>query len=115
VAKGGDQVDDLIYVDDAAEGLVLAALADKLPHSAYNIASGKGRTLRQFADAVRGAIPGADIELGPGLNPLGFAVNRAAIFAITRAQQDFGFVPRFDLDTGVADYIERLRRTASAG
>jgi UDP-glucose 4-epimerase len=113
--KGGDQIDDLIYVDDAAEGIVLAALAEALPHAAYNIATGVGRTLLQFADAVRDAIPGAEIDIGPGLNPLGFSVNRAAIFDISRAQRDFGFKPRFDLKAGVRDYVEQLRRMAFAG
>lgn len=114
VPKGGDQIDDLIYVEDAAEGIVLATLADTLPHAAYNIASGRGVSLHQFADAVRSAVPGARIELGPGLNPLGFSVNRAAIFDISRARNDFGFDPRFDLTTGVRDYIQRLRQMAPA-
>ncbi|MFN8702721.1 MAG: NAD-dependent epimerase/dehydratase family protein [Rhodospirillales bacterium] len=108
--KGGDQIDDLIYVEDAAEGMVSAALAEQLPHAAYNIASGAGCTLRQFADAVRAAIPGTVIEIGPGLNPLGFSVNRAGIFDTRRAQADFGFKPKFDLTSGVKDYVEALRR-----
>lgn len=111
---GGDQIDDMIYVDDAAEGLVLAALADSVPHAAYNIASGIGQTLQQFADAVRAAIPEAVIEIGPGLNPLGFSVNRAAIFDITRARQDLGFAPRFDLVSGVRDYTDKLRLMAAS-
>lgn len=115
VAKGGDQVDDLIYVDDAAEGMVLAALADKLPDVAYNIASGQGRTLQDFAAAVRDAVPGAAIEIGPGLNPLGFSVNRAAIFDISRASRDFGFRPRHDLASGVRAYVDALRRMGMAG
>lgn len=110
LAQGGDQLDDLIYVDDAAEGMVLAALADKLPGVAYNIASGEGRTLRHFADAVRSAIPNAVIEIGPGLNPLGFSVNRAGIFDVQRAERDFGFRPRYDLHTGVMHYVDALRR-----
>jgi UDP-glucose 4-epimerase len=108
--KGGDQVDDLIYVDDAAEGMVGAVMAEKLPHAAYNIASGVGCTLRQFADAVRAAIPSTVIEIGPGLNPLGFSVNRAGIFDIQRAGIDFGFKPKFDLASGVKDYVDALRR-----
>jgi UDP-glucose 4-epimerase len=109
VPHGGDQLDDMIYVDDVAEALVQAALAPRLGFGAYNIASGKGQTIRQFADAVRAAIPGADIEVGPGLNPLGFDVHYYAIFDISRARDDFGFEPRFDLVTGVRDYVERLR------
>lgn len=109
VAQGGDQLDDMIYVDDVAASLVLAVLADRLEHPAYNIASGIGQTLRQLAAAVRAAIPGADIEIGPGLNPMGFDVHYYGIFDITRAQQDFGFAPRFGLVEGVRDYVERLR------
>jgi UDP-glucose 4-epimerase len=109
VAQGGDQLDDMIYVDDVAEALVQAVLAERLSFGAYNIASGRGQTIRQFADAVRAVVPGADIEVGPGLNPLGFDVHYYAIFDISRAQKDFGFEPRFNLISGVRDYVERLR------
>jgi len=95
--------------------MVLAALADKLPDVAYNIASGQGRTLQDFAAAVRDAVPGAAIEIGPGLNPLGFSVNRAAIFDISRASRDFGFRPRHDLASGVRAYVDALRRMGMAG
>jgi UDP-glucose 4-epimerase len=109
VPRGGDQLDDMIYVDDVAEALVQAVLAERLSFGAYNIASGKGQTIRQFADAVRAVVPDAEIEVGPGLNPLGFDVHYYAIFDISRARKDFGFEPRFDLVAGVRDYVERLR------
>lgn len=109
LAQGGDQLDDIIYVDDVAESLVLAVLAQRLDHPAYNIGSGKGQTLRQLADAVRTAVPGADIEVGPGLNPLGFDVHYYAILDISRARADFGYAPRFGLVEGVRDYVESLR------
>jgi UDP-glucose 4-epimerase len=109
IAQGGDQLDDMIYVDDVAEALVQATLVGRLGFGAYNIASGKGQTIRQFADAVRLAVPDADIEVGPGLNPLGFDVHYYAVFDISRARDDFGFTPRFDLVSGVRDYVERLR------
>ncbi len=109
INQGGDQLDDMIYVDDVAQALVQAVLADRLNYGAYNIASGKGQTIRQFADAVRAVIPDADIEVGPGLNPLGFDVHHYAIFDISRARKDFGWEPHFDLEAGVRDYVERLR------
>ena len=90
VAAGGDQLDDMIYVEDAADALVKAALVPRLGFSAYNVASGIGQTMRQYADAVRAAVPDADIKVGPGLNPLGFDENRAAIFDISRARDDLG-------------------------
>jgi len=108
--RGGDQPDDMIYVEDAARALIEAALAARLNFGAYNIGSGIGQTLKQFADAVRAAIPGATVEVGPGGNPLGFAVNRAAIFDVSRAETDFGFKPQYDLKAGVVDYVARLHQ-----
>lgn len=110
VPHGGDQQDDMIYVEDAASALVDAAQAEQLNFGAYNIGSGIGQTMRQYADAVRAAIAEARIEIGPGGNALGFDENRSAIFDITRAGRDFGYVPKYDLMSGVADYVERLRR-----
>jgi len=109
VARGGDQLDDMIYVEDAAAALIEAAFAKRLGFAAYNIGSGVGHTIKEYADAVRAVIPDAIIEVGPGGNPLGFDVNRAAIFDVSRAKSDFGFEARFDLQEGVRDYIARFR------
>jgi len=109
---GGDQLDDMIYVDDIAEAIVLATLKDKLAYNAYNVASGEGHTLREFAAAVRAAIPGADVEIGPGTRMYG-PTHNYAIFDITRAKTDLGWSPKFSVQTGVADYVATLRRRAS--
>src|SRR6266567_2155387 len=53
VPQGRDQKADMIYVDDVAQGIALATLADQLPHAAYNISTGRGETIAQFADAVK--------------------------------------------------------------
>jgi len=109
VARGGDQLDDMIYVEDAAAALIKAAFAKHLSFAAYNIGSGVGHTIKEYADAVRAIIPDAVIEVGPGGNPLGFDVNRAAIFDVSRAKSDFGFEAQFDLQEGIRDYIARFR------
>jgi UDP-glucose 4-epimerase len=109
IPRGGDQRDDLIYVDDAAEAIVLATLHEQPRYDAYNISRGVGTTLRDFADAVRAVIPGAAIEIGPGLDYHGLGANYCGIMDNTRARSDLGFVPRFDLVSGVAHYVATMQ------
>ena len=108
--RGGDQRDDFIYVDDVAEGVAAAALSERPAHTAYNIVSGTGHTLMDFADAVREVIPGADIEIGPGLGFFDAGVDYHAVFDPSRAREDLGFVARYSLSDGVRAYVETMAR-----
>lgn len=110
IPLGGDQVDDLMYVDDAAEGTVLAALAPTLPHPVYNIASGVGTSLLDFGATVRSVLPSADIEIGPGLDYLGMGINFYSVSDISRAGRELGYAPRFTLREGIEHYVSTLGR-----
>jgi UDP-glucose 4-epimerase len=108
VERGGDQVDDMIYVEDVALGTALAVTATSVPETEYHVSSGVGHTLHDLAAAVEAAIPGAEIEIGPGLDHVGFGIDYYAVLENDRARRDLGFEPEFDLRTGVADYLARL-------
>jgi UDP-glucose 4-epimerase len=71
IETGGDQVDDLMYIADAAAGIVAAALRPAPPAPLYNLSTGIGISLREFAAGVAAAIPGAAIEVGPGFEYMG--------------------------------------------
>lgn len=106
--QGADQKDDLIYHKDSANGTVLACLAENLSHSIFNIATGVGVTLLDFARVVQNLYPGAEIEIGPGLDFLMKSHNTYSVFDITRAKNELGFYPQYDIERGVADYIEMM-------
>jgi UDP-glucose 4-epimerase len=110
VPRGREQQEDMIYNGDLGQAVALAAMADKLNHSVYNIGAGHGATLVDFADAVTSVIPGADIEIGDGLDYLGMGVNYYCIFDLTRARTDLGYEPRFNIVAGVRDYIATMER-----
>jgi len=110
VERGGDQRDDMVYVEDVADGVVQAALADRLDHDTYNIGSGVGSSLPDFTAAVRESFPDAKIDIGPGLDFLQMGVNYYSVFDIDRARQDFGYEPKFTLASGVAHYVESMQR-----
>ncbi len=107
--KGGDERDDFVYNKDSAQGIFLATVTEKLHHRVYNIATGVGATIKDFATAVRKVIPTADIEVGDGLaffeKPYMYG-----IFDISRARADLGYKPQYLVEQGVADYIESMRR-----
>jgi UDP-glucose 4-epimerase len=109
IAQGAQQRDDQVYVRDVGEAIALAATADGLPDGAvYNVASGEAPALAQIADAVRAAVPGADIEIGPGLDPMQAGAPYYCVLDQTRASAELGFVARYDLGGGIADYLARL-------
>jgi UDP-glucose 4-epimerase len=105
---GAEAQDDFIYNKDSARGVYLATVADKVPSRVYNIGSGFGLTLNDFAAVLRKRIPGSDIQIGPGLNFLGMPYPPHGIYDITRARTELGFKPEYDLDRAVADYIQSL-------
>lgn len=104
-SAGGDHPCDFTYVVDLAEALVAAALAETLPNTVYNITGGVLRTRGEFADAVRRIVPGAEIVQGPGLDP---ARHLRGACVLDRARDDFGWQPRFSIETGLADWQRRL-------
>jgi UDP-glucose 4-epimerase len=107
---GGEARDDFIYNKDSALGIYLATIAEKVPSRVYNIGSGVGFTLHDFAGVLRKRIPGADIRIGPGANFLGMPYPPHGIYDVTRARNELGFSPEYDLDRGIADYLDSLER-----
>lgn len=109
IERGGDQRDDVIYVADAAEGTALATLSDRPGFRVYNISRGVGTTLGNLADAVRRVLPAADITIGPGLDYMGSGQQWYGPLSNTRAREELGFQPKFDLEALVADYVQQVR------
>jgi UDP-glucose 4-epimerase len=80
----------------------------------YNIGSGVGSTLRDFERIIKRHIPKADIDIGPGLNFLGMPYPAHGVYDVTRAREELGFRPEYDLEAGIADYLASLRRLKAA-
>jgi len=106
IPRGGEQRDDIIYVDDVAEAIVLALFKDNPHFDAYNVSRGVGTTLHDFADAIRASIPTARITIGPGLDYHNMGANYTGVMDNSRAREDLGFAPKFDLTSGVAHYLK---------
>lgn len=108
--QGAEEKDDLIYHKDSANGVVLACLSKKPTHSVFNIGTGVGYTLLDFAREVKRIYPKADIEIGPGLDYLMKGYSTYSVYDISRAEEELGFHPQYDIDKGIEDYIEMMHR-----
>jgi UDP-glucose 4-epimerase len=112
--QGGDEQDDFVYNKDSALGIYLATVAAKLESRAFNIGSGIGQTMNDFATMLRRKIPGADITIGPGLNFLGAPFPLAGIYDISRARNELGYAPQYDLERAIDDYLINFARINAA-
>lgn len=109
IKQGAEQQDDIVYIKDAAQGIVKACIADELPSTAYNISSGRLTSVGLFAEAMRKVIPTAEVEIGPGLDYMGGNHPRYALFDISRARRELGYEPQYaDLEAGIRDYLETM-------
>jgi UDP-glucose 4-epimerase len=112
--QGGEDKDDFIYNKDSALGIYLATVADKVKSRVYNIGTGVGVTLRDFERVIKKHIPKAQMQIGGGLNFYGFAYPATGVYDITRAREELGYRPQYDLEKGIADYLATLKQLKAA-
>ena len=108
-SSGADFGATFTYVVDVAEGLLAAFEADALRHPVYHLSSGRNVSTREVADAVRAAVPGAVIDVGPGTAPCTDHTKMRGPLAGTRLLEDTGFAPRHSIAQGVAAFAEWMR------
>ena len=108
--QGGDDKDDFIYNKDSANGIFLATVAEKVKSRVFNIGTGVGVTLRDFERVIKTHIPNAQMEIGGGLNFYGFPYPATGVYDISRAREELGYQPQYDLERGIADYLASLKK-----
>ncbi|HEX9278129.1 MAG TPA: NAD(P)-dependent oxidoreductase [Casimicrobiaceae bacterium] len=107
--SGADFAASYTYVGDVAAGLLAAYRAPALAHDIYHLGSGRNFDTDAVAAAVRAAVPGAVIEVGPGTAPWTDHTRMRGPLAGTRLVDDTGFAPAHSLDAGVAAFAEWMR------
>jgi UDP-glucose 4-epimerase len=103
--NGAQETLDFTYVDDAADGIVAAALSDNTDNKTYNITKSHSHSLLDAANlAVKVAGKG---EIIVGNRDLDFP-SRGAL-NIDAARRDFGFDPKVDVEQGFQNYYDWLK------
>ena len=102
--KGADEVLDFTYVEDTAQGIVLAATKDSANSKVYNITRSdeKQYTLKDAAElaikiAGKGSLEIADRDL---------SFPKRGRLSIMRAQRDLGYAPQVGVEQGFQRYYD---------
>ncbi|MCZ6450045.1 MAG: NAD(P)-dependent oxidoreductase, partial [Deltaproteobacteria bacterium] len=66
-----------------------------------------------FAQVLGNIYPSARIEIGPGLDFRKGEKQSYCIFNISKAREQLGYSPDYDLERGIKEYIETIRRLRS--
>lgn len=103
----GEDVRDLLYVDDFIDGL-LAAFAHDAPHLAVNLCAGQGHTVREILRTALAVDGFDDAELR--FDPSRPSTIPVRLMDDGLARRLFGFAPRVSLDEGLRRTIDWYRR-----
>ncbi|MGD0266652.1 MAG: NAD-dependent epimerase/dehydratase family protein [Candidatus Methylomirabilota bacterium] len=107
--NGGDDKADYTYVLDAVRGILLALDADRPRHRVYNVTGGKAYTTAQVTEFIREILPSAQFHIGPGpVEVDGIKLPIKGMMSISRAMDDLGYTPQYDIRKGLAEYVEYL-------
>lgn len=104
---------EFVYAKDCANATVLASIADaaKLKQRVYNIGTGRFYTFEEVMAAVKKTIPQADIivkEISKsGLG--GYPSRSVPARDISKAEEELGFKPAYDIENAIKDYVDWLR------
>ena len=99
LAAGADQPYHLVHVEDVARAITAALVAPSAASRIYDI-TGERVLLEQVVALVRDRLPHADIEFGSGAAE---GLDRQGPIAITAADRELGYRPRWGLARGIDD------------
>jgi UDP-glucose 4-epimerase len=102
VVQGGDLKLDFTYVEDVAEGFVLATMSPKGANQTFNITCGDGRSLVEYAEILKKHIPNIKVKVTEADKKLPVR----GTLDITKARKLLKYNPQYDLEKGIVEYLK---------
>ncbi|MEM3948807.1 MAG: NAD(P)-dependent oxidoreductase [Zestosphaera sp.] len=97
-----------LHVADAANSVYLALKARRPAGKVYNIGIGRICTLREVLETIKSLYPNTSVSFGDMPGHLIYPVQGPLV--IERARTELNFTPRYDLISGVKNYVEVTSR-----
>lgn len=99
-----DELQDFMYVKDAARCLVMLSKVERTKTRAYNV-SGDVLKVGECVKIVKKLIPNAEITMEGGK----FTVELAWRYDVSRIQEEVGFYPEYRIEQGIKETINFMR------
>jgi len=102
----GSQTRDFIYIDDLVQAIILSNKSD-VGGEVFQIATHKETTVNEIADKIKELFEretGKNVNILHGQTRLGDVKRNYS--DISKAKRMLGFIPGFDLDTGLKNTFE---------
>ncbi len=100
-----DTESDWIYAADAADAWYRAMTTPKPARRVYNLAAER-RRMADVTDHLRRLLPDARITISER------RVQTTPNMSVTNLKKDLGFQPRYTMESGMTDYLNRVRKAA---
>lgn len=104
---GGLQSRDFTYVKDTSSGIVAALDNSLAVGEVFNISYGEDHSIREVADIIRELIPGTVVEVTAGRK---IDIQKRRLDT-NKAQRILGYKPRYNLRSGIKEYIRWTSET----
>ena len=113
VAGGPELLRDVAYVEDVASGISSVLLAERLPHVAYNVGWGRSASSGEVLETLGRLVPGLRYTFNTDRQSPWVSTSNAPRGPLSnrRLVEDLGWRPRYDLESGLAAYLEWLAST----
>jgi UDP-glucose 4-epimerase len=105
--NGANETLDFTYVDDAADGIVAAALSNNTENKTYNITKSHSRTLLEAAQLALKIVGGGTLMVKDKDKDF---PSRGAL-NIDAARRDFEYDPKTDVEEGFQKYYDWLSKS----
>ncbi len=105
IAQGADFPTQYLHVDDAAEIIFSALGTPEIKQPAYFVTGGDTIPLSEIGHRVQTILPHADIEIGPGPDPI---FEWQEEFDISAVRRDFAFDPKTRFNEGVMAFVHSI-------
>jgi len=106
-----DTVMAIQYIKDAVQALIMLrdAKAENLKRNTYNMAGFLPKAI-DIVNSVKNYVPDAEITFAPDEGTVKIVDSWARTIHETRAQEEWGWEPRYFLDETVKDFIRELQK-----